>query len=73
MEETMATTITRTFAAPRPDTHQTIVSTAIAFCARFIETARQRRAERRMLLVVQEIDHPGVLADVEMTNRVQRG
>jgi len=68
----MATTISRTFAASRPDTHHYFGVVAIAFYARFIEAARQRREERRMLLTVQELDHPGVLADVEAVRRIQR-
>ncbi len=69
----MATATTNTFTTPRSDTHHTIGAVAIAFCTRFVEAARQRREERRMLLTVQEVDHPGVLADVEAVRRVQRG
>ena len=36
-----------------------------AVCARVIEAHRQRTEERRMLLAVQQLDHPGVLADMQ--------
>ena len=52
-------------ATPRPDTHHFIGAVPIAFCARFIEEARRRREQRRMLRTVQQLDHAGVLADVE--------
>ncbi len=68
----MATAITRTFAPPRPETHHTIGTVAIAFCARFVEAVRQRHEQRRMLHTVQELDHPGVLADVEAARGTQR-
>jgi hypothetical protein len=61
----MATAITETFATPRPDTHHFIGAVPIAFCTRFVEATRQRYEQRRMLRTVQELDHPGVLADVQ--------
>jgi hypothetical protein len=73
MEETMSTTISRTLATRRSETHHMIGATAIAFCTRFVAAARRRREERRMLLTVQQLDHPGVLADVEAVRRIQRG
>jgi hypothetical protein len=60
----MSATVT-SIATPRPDTHHFIGAVPIAFCARFVEEARQRNAERRMLRTVRQLDHAGVLADVE--------
>ena len=36
---------------------------------RFIEGRRQRLEEHRMLFAVQQLDHPGVLADVQAACR----
>ena len=69
----MATTMTNNLAAARSETHHHFGAVAIAFCTRFVEAARRRREERLMLLTMQDVDHPGVLADLEMANRVQRG
>jgi hypothetical protein len=71
-EEIMAITIAQTVTS-RSETHHTFRDVAIAFFTRFVEAARQRREERRMMLIVQEMDHPGVLADVEAVRRVQVG
>ena len=60
----MSTTVT-SIASPRPETHHFIGAVPIAFCARFIEEARRRHEQRRMLRTVQQLDHAGVLADVE--------
>ncbi len=68
----MATAITRTFAPPRPETHHTIGAVTIAFCTRFVEAVRQRQEQRRMLHTVQELDHAGVLADVEAARGTER-
>ena len=35
-------------------------------CADFIATRRRQGMERRMLQVVRELDHPGVLADMQI-------
>ena len=51
-------------AAPHSDAHRQFGQALRAFHTRFIEIRRQRRAERRMLLAVQDLDHPGVLADI---------
>ena len=59
----MSTTLT-SIATPRPDTHHFIGRVPITFCARFVEEVRRRHEQRRMLHSVQQLDHPGVLADV---------
>lgn len=60
----MSTTVT-SIATQRRDTHHFIGGVPIAFCARFVEEARRRHEQRRMLRTVQQLDHAGVLADVE--------
>ena len=61
----MNTAFAESAPAPRSDTHHYFGKVAIAFCARFVEASRQRSGQRRMLRAVQDLDHPGVLADVE--------
>jgi hypothetical protein len=68
----MATAITETFATPRSETHHYIGTVPIALCSRFVVIARQRYEQRRMLRTVQELDHAGVLADVEVACANQR-
>ena len=60
----MSTTLT-SISPPRSNTHHVIGAVRIAFCARFVAEVRRRYEERRMLRAVQQLDHPGVLADVE--------
>jgi hypothetical protein len=60
----MSTALVQTSPAPRSDTHHYFGAVAIAFCTRFVEASRRRHEQRRMLLAVQELDHPGVLADL---------
>jgi hypothetical protein len=61
----MTTAFVNSVATPRSDTHHYFGKVAIAFCARFVEASRQRHEQRRMLLAVQGLDHPGVLADLK--------
>jgi hypothetical protein len=61
----MATAIIESVVQRRTETHHFIGGVAIAFCARFVEETRQRSERRRMLNIVQQLDHPGVLADFE--------
>jgi hypothetical protein len=61
----MAAATAETFASPRRDTHHRFGVMSIAFCARIVETIRGRHARQQMLWAVQELRHPGVLADME--------
>jgi hypothetical protein len=71
-EGTMATAFADTTSNPRSDTHHYFGAVPIAFCARFVEATRQRQEQRRMLRAVQELDHPGVLADVQAACAAER-
>jgi hypothetical protein len=61
----MTIALTTSAAAPRSETHHYFGKVAIAFCARFVEVSRQRDEQRRMLLAVLDLGHPGVLADMQ--------
>jgi hypothetical protein len=68
----MTTAFADTVATPRSDTHHYFGKVAIAFCTRFVEASRQRYEQRRMLRAVQDVDHPGVQADVEAACAAKR-
>jgi hypothetical protein len=61
----MNTALATSVAAPRSDTHHYFGKVAIAFCARFVEVSRQRHEQGRMLLAVQDLGHPDVLAHLK--------
>lgn len=68
----MNTAFADSVAAPRSATHHYFGKVAIAFCARFVEVSRQRYEQQRMLRAVQDLDHPGVQADVEAASGSER-
>jgi hypothetical protein len=68
----MTTAFADTVATPRSDTHHYFGKVAIAFCARFVEVSRQRYEQQRMRRAVQELDHSGVLEDMEAACAAER-
>ena len=61
----MSTATAGTFAAPDRATHRRLSLTQLRSPLRFARALLQRRANQRMLRIVQNLDHPGVLADFE--------
>ena len=68
----MTTAFADSVATPRSDTHHYFGKVAIAFCARFVEASRQRYEQQRMLRAVHDLDHSGVLEDVEAARAAKR-
>jgi hypothetical protein len=68
----MTTARIATFSAQHHDALRQIGQALRALRTRLIEARRQRYHERRMLLVVQQLDHPGVLADVQTARTASR-
>lgn len=65
MEAKMATTFVDTRPAVHDIAARHVRQILRAWSVSAIEARRQRYEERRMLCAVQELDHPGVLADME--------
>ena len=61
----MATATAEIFAKPHRDTHRRSGAAQITSPCRLVQASRRRRADQRMLRTIQELDHPGVLADLE--------
>ena len=61
----MATTTAETFAKPHRETRRHPGAVQLRYPLRLVQAIRQRRADRRMLRIVQQLDHPGVLEDFE--------
>ena len=59
----MTTTTAETFAKAHRDTHRHLGAVHVRSPLRLVQAIRRRRADRRMLRIVQNLDHPGVLAD----------
>jgi hypothetical protein len=70
-EGKMITARIGTIATLHHDAHRRFAEVLRALHAKFIE-AGQRKQERRMLAVGNDLDHPGVLADMEAACRQSR-
>jgi len=60
----MATASLPTMLLARRALPRSLTQTVRAHCARLMETRRQRQAHERMLNAVEDLDHPGVHADI---------
>lgn len=60
----MTTATAATFAKPHRDTHRH-PAVQLRSPLRLVQAIRRRRADQRMLRILQGLDHPGVLADME--------
>ncbi len=69
----MTTILIATIATLHQEAHRQLALALRALCTRLIETRRQRRAERQMLIAVHQLDHPGVLADMQAACRQNSG
>jgi hypothetical protein len=65
MEVNMATAAVSSIGALHHNAPRPLGQLLRAWRARFIDMRRQRNEDRRMRRMVQAIDHPGVLADMQ--------
>jgi hypothetical protein len=68
----MTTARIGTFVTLHHDAHRRFGAALQALRTRLVEV-QQRHQERQMLLVARELDHPGVLADIEAASRQSWG
>ena len=69
----MTTALIHTISALQQDAHHQFGQALRALYTGFVAAQRRRYEERRMLLAVQGLDHPGVLADAKAGGAERHG